>query len=89
MKDSSLRVPPGIEGVVIDAKVFSRKGVERDARSKAIEEEEMARIMKDQNDEIQILHREALQRLKTLVVGKVSSNTIKEDRSGKVLIVPG
>ena len=89
MKDSSLRVPPGIEGVVIEARVFSRKGVERDARSKAIEEEEVARIMKDQNDEIQILHREALLRLKALVVGKVSSNTIKEDRSDKVLIARG
>jgi DNA-directed RNA polymerase subunit beta len=89
VKDSSLRVPPGIEGVVIEAKVFSRKGVERDARSKAIEEEEVARIMKDQNDEIQILHREALQRLKALVAGKVSSNTIKEDRSEKVLISRG
>ena len=89
VKDSSLRVPPGIEGVVIEAKVFSRKGVERDARSKAIEEEEVARIMKDQNDEIQILHREALQRLKALVVGKLSSNTIKEDRSDKVLIARG
>ncbi len=89
VKDSSLRVPPGIEGVVIEAKVFSRKGVERDARSKAIEEEEVARIMKDQNDEIQILHREALQRLKALVAGKISSNTIKEDRSEKVLIARG
>ena len=89
VKDSSLRVPPGIEGVVIEAKVFSRKGVERDARSKAIEEEEVARIMKDQNDEIQILHREALQRLKALVVGKLSSNTIKEDRGDKVLIARG
>ena len=89
VKDTSLRVPPGIDGIVIDAKVFSRKGVERDARSKAIEEEAVSRIMKDQNDEIQIIRREALQRLKTLVVGKNSAGTIKEDRSGKVLITRG
>jgi DNA-directed RNA polymerase subunit beta len=89
VKDTSLRVPPGIDGIVIDAKVFSRKGVERDARSRAIEEEEIARIMKDQNDEIQIIRREALQRLKELAGGKLSAGTIKEDRSGKVLINRG
>jgi DNA-directed RNA polymerase subunit beta len=89
VKDTSLRVPPGIEGIVIDAKVFSRKGVERDARSKAIEEEEISRIMKDQNDEIQIIQREALDRLKKLLGGKVSAVTVKEDRSGKVIINRG
>ncbi len=89
VKDTSLRVPPGIEGIVIDAKVFSRKGVERDSRSKAIEEEEISRIMKDQNDEIQIVQREALLRLKEVLTGKISAGTIKEDRSGKVLISRG
>jgi DNA-directed RNA polymerase subunit beta len=89
VKDTSLRVPPGIEGIVIDAKVFSRKGVERDSRSKAIKEEEISRIMKDQNDEIQIVQREALLRLKNVLVGKLSAGTIKEDRSGKILISRG
>jgi DNA-directed RNA polymerase subunit beta len=87
VKDSSLRVPPGIEGIVIDAKVFSRKGVERDSRSKAIEEEEISRIMKDQNDEIQIVRREALVRLKHLLGGKLSAGTIKE--GNKVYITRG
>ena len=87
VKDSSLRVPPGIEGIVIDAKVFSRRGVERDARSKAIEEEEISRIMKDQNDEIQIVRREALVRLKHLLGGKLSAGTIKEGH--KVYITRG
>ncbi|OGP51420.1 MAG: DNA-directed RNA polymerase subunit beta [Deltaproteobacteria bacterium RBG_13_43_22] len=89
VKDTSLRVPPGIEGIVIDAKVFSRKGVERDSRSRTIEEEEISRIMKDQNDEIQIVQREALLRLKGLLGGKMSAGTIKEDRSGKVIISRG
>lgn len=89
VKDTSLRVPPGIEGIIIDAKVFSRKGVERDSRSKAIEEEEISRIMKDQNDEIQIIQRQALMRLKEELAGKVSAGTIKEDRSGKVIIARG
>jgi len=89
VKDSSLRVPPGIEGIIIDANVFSRKGVERDARSKAIEEEEISRIMKDQNDEIQIVQREALLLLKKVLAGKISAGTIKDDRSDKVLISRG
>ena len=89
VKDTSLRVPPGIEGIVIGANVFSRKGVERDSRSKSIEEEEISRIMKDQNDEIQIVQREALLRLIGLLAGKVSAGTIKEDRSGKVVISRG
>ena len=89
VKDTSLRVPPGIEGIVIGANVFSRKGVERDARSRAIEEEEISRIMKDQNDEIQIVQREALLRLKKVLTGKISAGTVKEDRSGKVIISRG
>ncbi len=89
VKDTSLRVPPGIEGIVIGANVFSRKGVERDSRSKSIEEEEISRIMKDQNDEIQIVQREALLRLVGLLASKVSAGTIKEDRSGKVVISRG
>jgi DNA-directed RNA polymerase subunit beta len=51
VKDTSLRVPPGIEGVVIDARVFSRKGVEKDDRSRSIEDEAVAKLQKDQADE--------------------------------------
>ncbi len=74
VKDTSLRVPPGVEGMVIGAKVFSRRGVEKDARAKAIEEEEIARIMRDQDDEIQIVqHGAAQKRLKALTAGKTCS----------------
>ena len=55
VKDTSLRVPPGIEGVVIDARVFSRKGVEKDDRSRSIEDEAVAKLQKDQADEIAII----------------------------------
>src|SRR5437588_5613663 len=55
VRDSSLRVPPGVTGTVIGAKVFSRKGVEKDERAKDIENEEEAKLLKDQNDEIKIL----------------------------------
>jgi DNA-directed RNA polymerase subunit beta len=55
VKDTSLRVPPGVEGVVIDAKVFSRKGVEKDERTLTIEEMEIRRLERDRDDEINCL----------------------------------
>jgi DNA-directed RNA polymerase subunit beta len=57
VKDSSLRVPPGVEGVVIDAKVFSRKGVDKDERSLAIEDFEVQRLEQDMEDELRRLKR--------------------------------
>ncbi|MDH5762310.1 MAG: DNA-directed RNA polymerase subunit beta [Nitrospinota bacterium] len=70
VRDTSLRVPPGIQGIVIDVKVFSRKGIDKDSRSIAIEEEEIARIEKDFGDEIQIVKSETEKRLKDMLRGK-------------------
>ena len=70
VRDSSLRVPPGVSGTVINAKVFSRKGVEKDERAKAIEEMEEAKLLKDQNDEIRIIQDSAFQKIRRLLVGK-------------------
>ena len=55
VRDSSLRVPPGVVGTVINAKVFCRKGVEKDERAKQIESAEEAKLLKDQNDEIKVI----------------------------------
>ena len=63
VKDTSLRVPPGVEGIVIDAKVFSRKGVDKDERTRMIEDEEIARLMKDQRDELEIITKSTARRL--------------------------
>lgn len=76
VKDTSLRVPPGIEGVVIDAKVFSRKGVEKDERSLAIEEMEIFRLDKDMNDELDCLEHGVLNSLADILVGKKASTDI-------------
>ncbi len=88
VKDTSLRVPPGVEGIVIDARVFSRKGIEKDERAQSIEDEEVARLIKDQNDEIHIIHRNALDDIRRLVGGKSLAAPIKDER-GKVLIKKG
>src|SRR5437773_2628428 len=70
VRDTSLTVPPGIEGTVVDVKVFSRRGVDKDERAKSIEEEEVARLEKDYQDEIAMVEMERDQKLKNLLVGK-------------------
>jgi len=85
VKDTSLRVPPGVEGIVIGAKIFSRRGVEKDSRAKAIEEEEIARILRDQEDEVQIVQHLAAQKVRRLLLHEVLAARISEERSGKTL----
>jgi len=72
VRDTSLTVPPGIEGTVVDVKVFSRRGVDKDERAKSIEEEEVGRLEKDYQDEIAMVEMERDQKLKNLLVGKTS-----------------
>jgi DNA-directed RNA polymerase subunit beta len=88
VKDSSLRVPPGVEGIVIDARVFSRRGVEKDERSLAIEAQEQARIEKDRGDEIEVITRSAREKLKDLLVGKKLKTELVDKVTGKVLQRP-
>ena len=58
MRDATLKAPPGIEGTIVDVKIFSRKGVEKDLRAKEIEDEEIARLEKNIKDEVRILTEE-------------------------------
>ncbi len=88
VKDTSLRVPPGVEGIVIDAKVFARKGVEKDSRSLAIEAEELARLEKDKSDEIDVVGRAARDKLKSLLVGLKLKAELRDTLSGKSLLRP-
>jgi DNA-directed RNA polymerase subunit beta len=85
VKDTSLRVPPGIEGIIVDARVFARKGVDKDERAQAIEDAEVARLTKDQNDEIRILRRNAVEFLEKLLLGRTVAAPLKDDH-GKILI---
>ena len=88
VKDSSLRVPPGIEGVVIDAKVFSRKGVDKDERTLMIEEMEIERLNRDMEDELKSLKKGVRKSLATLLDGRTAKSDIK-DKKGKVLLKLG
>ena len=88
VRETSLRVPPGVEGTVINVRIFSRKGLGKDERSKAIEDEEVVRLRKDQHDEIGRLQDGALRRLKRLLVGRRLAGRISDD-SRKVLLNKG
>jgi len=86
VKDTSLRVPPGVEGIVIDAKVFSRRGVEKDSRTLQIEEQERIRLEKDRADEIDVITRSAKEKLKDLLVGKKLKTDLVDPQSGEILV---
>jgi len=88
VKDSSLRVPPGVQGVVIDAKVFSRKGVDKDERSLMIEDLDIEKLNQDKLDELASLKRGVCREVGKVIDGR----TVKEDvvaRDGSVLVKLG
>jgi DNA-directed RNA polymerase subunit beta len=84
VKDTSLRVPPGVQGIVIDAKVFSRRGASKDDRTRLIEDEEILRREKDRDDEIAIIEAAARDRLIKLLAGQKSYSSIQK---GKKVVV--
>ncbi len=70
VRDTSLRVQPGIEGIVVDVHVFSRRGVEKDERALSIEQEEISQLAKDRDDEIAIIRRSFDARLQSMLMGQ-------------------
>jgi len=77
VRDTSLVVPPGIEGIVVGVRVFSRRGAEKDERARAIEEEDVARIEKDFYDEIKIVEEERDKKLRSILVGQSAIRDIE------------
>ncbi|MBT3312844.1 MAG: DNA-directed RNA polymerase subunit beta [Desulfobacterales bacterium] len=84
VKDTSLRVPPGIEGTVIDAKVFSRRGVDKDDRTRSIEDNEIVTLEKDRDDELKIIAEMAHENIEDVIVGQQCSQALKKAK--KILI---
>jgi DNA-directed RNA polymerase subunit beta len=87
VKDTSLRVPPGIQGIVIDAKVFSRRGVEKDDRTRLIEDEEIASLEKDRDDEMAVIEDVVRVQIIDLLNGHKAQAPIKKGK--KVLVNAG
>ena len=75
VRDTSLRVPPGIQGTVVDVRVFTRRGLDKDERALSIEQAEIDRLAKDRDDERKILQGSFMDRVKSLVLGQVSGKS--------------
>ena len=88
VRDSSLRVPPGVQGIVIGAKIFSRKGTEKDERSKQIEEQEKEKLLADERDESRIISEAYHSRMRKMLIGKTTAVRLVDDK-GKVLCAKG
>jgi DNA-directed RNA polymerase subunit beta len=93
VRDTSLKLPPGVAGTIVDVRVFNRHGIEIDDRTRAIQNEEIERLAKDREDERGILNRATYNRLRDMLVGQVAAaapkgfkkgDTITEDNLGEV-----
>jgi DNA-directed RNA polymerase subunit beta len=89
VRDTSLRVPPGVSGIVIGARVFSRKGIDKDDRARSIEDAEVAKLRLDQEDEIRIVRESALNRVRELLLGQRASARIADERRKDPWLEPG
>jgi DNA-directed RNA polymerase subunit beta len=85
VRDTSLKVPPGVSGTVLEVRVFSRRGVEKDVRALAIERAEIERLAKDRDDERAILERSYFTRLKGLLLGQITMGGPKGMERGVVV----
>src|SRR5471032_3313337 len=85
VRDTSLRVPPGVQGTVVEVRVFNRHGVEKDERALAIEREEIQRLAKDRDDEQAILDRNVYARLSEILLGKKALSGPKGLKKGDTL----
>jgi DNA-directed RNA polymerase subunit beta len=89
VRDTSLRVPPGVSGTVIGARVFSRRGIEKEERAQSVAGGEIAKLQLDQEDEIRIVRESALGRLRDILVGQSSSIHMADERRKEPWLEPG
>ena len=89
VRDASLLCPPGIDGIIVGVKIFSRKGIEKDDRAKAIEAEELDMMEKNLEDEIRILHEEVKKRVSVKLDGHTLETDLFDDHGREVLVAGG
>jgi DNA-directed RNA polymerase subunit beta len=82
VKDTSLRVPPGMDGTVIDVRVFTRDGVEKDHRALSIEKSELESVRKDLDDTLRILEEDIYERVESMLTGKMAQGGPNKLKSG-------
>ena len=86
VKDTSLQVPPGIEGIVVDVKIFSRKGVDKDERSRTIETDDRVKIERDYQEELRIIEEERNRKIRKLLLGQFVGRDLMDPESGEVIL---
>ena len=84
VRETSLRVPPGVTGTVIGAKVFCREGAEPDSRMLEVQQAEEAKLRKDSDDRVEIVRKSSIERLKTLIAGEIAAVSIESKHFGEV-----
>jgi len=89
VKESCLYVPPGIEGTVVDARVFSRKGTEKDGRAKSIEEEDILRLQRDLEEEVRIVKEDKFRKIRRLLINQKVLEDVKEFKTKEVVCQKG
>jgi DNA-directed RNA polymerase subunit beta len=85
VRDTSLRLPPGVAGTVVEVRVFNRHGIDKDERAMAIEREEIDRLTKDREDERSILNRATFNRLREMLLGQIATATPKGVKKGSAI----
>jgi DNA-directed RNA polymerase subunit beta len=85
VKDTSLRVPSGMSGTVIDVQVFTREGIQRDKRAQSIIDDELKRYRQDLNDQLRIVENDSFSRIERLLIGKVANGGPKRLAKGTVV----
>ncbi len=89
VKDASLYCPPGISGIVVDAKIFARKGVEKDERARLIEQQTVERMQRNLEDEKRILFDERAKRLENLIGGQIALADLHDEKTNHKLVEKG
>lgn len=89
VKESCLYVPPGIEGTVVDVRIFSRKGVAKDGRAKSIEDDDIQRLQRDLEEEVKVMKEEKFKKLRELLVGQKPLDDVRHHKTKEVLCLKG
>jgi DNA-directed RNA polymerase subunit beta len=85
VRDTSLRLPPGVAGTIVEVRVFNRHGIDKDERAMAIEREEIERLKKDSDDERAILNRASWSRLREMLLGQTATAAPKGVKKGSAI----
>jgi len=89
VKESCIYVPPGIEGTILDVRIFSRKGTEKDERAKSIEEDDIQRLQRDFEEEVRIIKEEKVKKLRELLLGQKITEDVKDQKTKEVICPEG